>query len=98
MYFMFIASGDGEYGTTGTVHLVEWKAEATEPGEAFQEALDHYSRERPYMGDWTLITALTIRDGRKIVPLDAAPEKDDPVAAARASRAMKAVAARLRFY
>jgi len=89
MYLMFLAAGDDGR----KVHLVEWKSSTQridDIEEEFERALDAWSVERPWMGNWTLVLALTTSNGGKIVPVASAPSADG-VNIERGRRIMRAV-------
>lgn len=95
MYLMFVAAGASESGMD-SVHLVEWRSEkrdVVDVEEEFQTALDSWARERPWMGDWSMIHALTVVNG-KIVPVK--QSKDDSAATdSRTDRIMRAITSRM---
>jgi hypothetical protein len=88
MYMMFLASSHD-----GKVNLVEWRStqqQVEDVEEEFQRALDHWSQERPWMGDWTLIMALTTH-GNKIVSVEDKPHEPNPLSDFRNKRIVAAL-------
>jgi hypothetical protein len=62
MYLMFVAASHD-----GKINLVEWrsaKRDVEDLEEEFETAIDEWSIERPHMGDWTMVHALTVNGGK----------------------------------